>query len=130
MLWWGWLFVGLLGFALVCRYATPLIDILHDDHYLLRLVMPDDTRIPDDYDWIKEPMAATSSEFTAPRCTLCGSPVNKYYVFDPVARAKQEVEAENLRAAVEREKARIRSRAGRSWWQRLFPYRLKFERIN
>lgn len=61
MLWWGWLFVGLLGFALVCRYATPIIDILHDDHYLLRLLMLDDTRIPEDYDWIKAPMDTSRS---------------------------------------------------------------------
>lgn len=82
--------------------------------------MPDETRIPEDYDWI---------ETRNTRCTLCHAPVNRFYLFDPVAQARLEHEAEQHRAAVEREKARIRSRAGRSLWQRLFPFKVTITRI-
>ena len=45
----------------------------------------------------------------------------------PIELAMAEIEKERFRAAVEAEKARLR--AARPWWQKLFPYRIKIERI-
>lgn len=42
--------------------------------------------------------------------------------------AREEVAEERHREAVEAAKARIRARRGRSFWSRLFPFRIKIER--
>jgi hypothetical protein len=44
-----------------------------------------------------------------------------------IAQAKREYQQEVFRERVEAEKARLRQH--RSWWQRLFPYRIIIVRI-
>lgn len=44
-------------------------------------------------------------------------------------QARQELDQEAYRAAVETSKARLRERRMRPWWKRLFPYRIHLERI-
>lgn len=43
-----------------------------------------------------------------------------------IKRAQAELEEESFRAAVEREKERLRNK--RPWWKRLFPFVIKIER--
>lgn len=46
---------------------------------------------------------------------------------DIIRQAKDEIEAEQRRAAIEEEKARIRERMARPWWHRLIPFTVKIE---
>jgi hypothetical protein len=47
-----------------------------------------------------------------------------------VAQAKAELNDEHRRAAIEREKQRIRTRAARPLWKRLFPFNITITRSN
>lgn len=44
--------------------------------------------------------------------------------------ARKEFDQDNFRAAVEAEKQRLRANAARPWWAKLFPWRIKIERVN
>lgn len=46
---------------------------------------------------------------------------------DVIAQARKEVTEERFRAAVEAEKVRIKTR--RTFWQRIFPFKITIERI-
>lgn len=45
------------------------------------------------------------------------------------AEAKREIEVEELRAAIDREKVKLRARRNRPWWVRVFPWRIKLEKL-
>lgn len=45
------------------------------------------------------------------------------------AQAKQELDQEAYRAAVEARKVILRERRMRPWWKRLFPFRIRIERL-
>lgn len=51
-------------------------------------------------------------------------------VSEIVRQATSELEQEAFRTAVEVEKTRLRELRSRPWWQRLFPFKLKLERID
>jgi len=42
--------------------------------------------------------------------------------------ALMELHDERRRAAIEKEKERLRARAARPWWVRIFPWRIRIER--
>lgn len=43
--------------------------------------------------------------------------------------AAEEVAVERFREAVEKQKMEIKEKANRRWWKKIFPYRIKIERI-
>ena len=47
---------------------------------------------------------------------------------DIVNQAEREVADEIRRIAVDKAKARLRAKAARPWWARIFPWRIKIER--
>lgn len=49
---------------------------------------------------------------------------------DLEAEARAELDAEAHRSAVDHMKVRLRERDARPWWQRLFPYQIKIERLD
>jgi hypothetical protein len=46
-----------------------------------------------------------------------------------IEQARRELEEERYRQRVEETKNRLRAQAGRPWWQRVFPWRIRIERI-
>jgi len=49
---------------------------------------------------------------------------------DIVRQARDEIAAEDHRVAVDRMKVVIRERSSRPLWRRLFPFKIKIERID
>lgn len=49
---------------------------------------------------------------------------------DIISQAKKELAEERYRAAVKQEKERLRAKAARPWWAKLFPWRITIERRN
>jgi hypothetical protein len=47
---------------------------------------------------------------------------------DIEAEAKAQIEAEERQAKIAASKVRIMEARGRSWWRRIFPWRIKIER--